>query len=312
VRDRRVVSGRRRIRWDYADLATKYAIAVVACLPLAACGGSGSRAGNQTPLTGATTSATRKPAAGQPTPLSSAVRSTPADIGPFSQETAFADSTRIQSYVLDIASGQVYVIGSVYGSLRWLDDRTLYTDLASRVVLDTDAPPHAGPIPTAEPRAGSSAVSADGLWRMVVDADGRAWVESVTGAGRLNLPAEFGGGQHAWSPGGHLLAIAGGGACNNETLLLADPDSGSVRPLTLASDVVKNFLWRPDGSAVAASLVTSAGSRGRYEALSLGLDGSRMLLVPEPQIRLPDELALRAWNPSGTRLLFALNFARKC
>jgi hypothetical protein len=34
--------------------------------------------------------------------------------------------------------------------------------------------------------------------------------------------------------------------------------------------------------------------------------------VPKPPIRLSDDLALRAWNPSGTRLLFALNFARKC
>jgi hypothetical protein len=311
VCDRGFLGGRRRRRSDHVGPATRCALAFFACLMLAGCGAGGNRDGEETPpvIAGG---ATLAPTAAQPTSVSSASRSTPADIGPFSQEMAFADSTRVQSYVLDVASGQVYVIGSAYGSLRWLDDRTLYTDLASRVVLDTDAPPHAGSVPTAEPRAGSSAVSADGLWRLVVDADGRARVESVTDAGRLDLPAEFGGVQHAWSPAGHLLAIVGGGACSNETLLLTDPDAGSVRPLTLASDVVMNFLWRPDGSTLAASLVTSAATARRYEALLLGLDGSRTLLVPKPPIRLSDDLALRAWNPSGTRLLFALNFARKC
>jgi hypothetical protein len=285
-------------------------VVVIACLGLVACRGSGKPAATQVPPTSTMAPSTQPTV--RLTPVPSLACTTPANIGPFSQAAAFANPHG-QSYVLDIASGQVFAIGSEFGLLRWLDDRTLYTDLASRVVLDNDAPAQRGPVPTAEPRAGSSVVSADGLWRLVTDADGRARVESVTGEGRLDLPESFRGGPHAWSPAGHRLAIAGDGSCRDETLLLADPDAEAVTRLTLPSDVVKNFLWRPDGSSLAASLVTSAGrTTGRYEALLLGLDGSRTLLMPEPAIRLSDDLTLQAWNPSGTRLLFSLNFGRKC
>jgi len=247
-----------------------------------------------------------------PTSSPTAASTTPGDIGPFDQTVAFADSQGM-TYVLDVATSAMYVIGAEYGSLRWLDDRTLYTNLASRIILDRDEPPHSGSVPTAEPRSDPPGVSADGLWKVVPTDAGLLALQSTADGERLDIPGTSGPSKHAWSPAGHLLAIAVGGDCADDRLLFVDPDTDRIEQLTLDSDSVKDFLWHPNANAIATSLVTMVGSSGRYEAVLLSTDGTRTLLAPnDPSVRLRDDIVLQAWNPSGTRLLFSLNYGRKC
>jgi hypothetical protein len=240
------------------------------------------------------------------------------DIGPYPQPTAFANRTGAEIYVLDLASGDVFVFEGAWPGLRWLDDDTLATDLGTRIDLterrhivgDFDDPP--------VPALGRALTSPDGEWSLevsgaqtaVVAADGS---QRVALTAIVNQPAntddtdpqpEF-----AWPPTGHLLAI-GGGRCGDSPLQLVDPDTSTITTVNPPRTRAMAYAWQPDGAALAVSLLDE--ETNAHLVLYDVASGVTTTLIPDPSLVLPRELIDLAWNSGGTRLLFNIYTHRPC
>jgi hypothetical protein len=252
---------------------------------------------------------------GDATPV--ATRSTSSiDIGPVSQETAFATPGQ-RSLVLEIATGEVFVLTGI-AATGWANDEVLMTgtdtryDLRERrrVVGDFGDPTHA--------RTVRDATSADGEWRLEFDEIEERLVNTATGASMELAPSERQGPsidgalaapEFRWSPNGHLLAI-GGGLCGDSPLQLVDPDSGTVVILNDEETRVRDYAWTADGKSLAIALVGPEDSQ--IVLIRVNEPKEATLLAPLPPARMGSHAIGMQWNSSGTRLLFHQFSPRPC
>jgi hypothetical protein len=154
-----------------------------------------------------------------------------------------------------------------------------------------------------------SGTSPDGRWSAVVTTSGDVAVEVSDAAGtpvlRVTNAAEA-----AWpATGGAKLALLGD-ICAGFHLYLFDPASGALQRLGREEDQVIEYVWRPDGAAIAADVIPADGLAAPYRrvlALIDAVDGSPRELV---SLQRDGELIPVGYNASGTRLLFAYNPGR--
>lgn len=146
-------------------------------------------------------------------------------------------------------------------------------------------------------------VSPDGRWSVTAttsaepaisinDAGGRA-VYRITNAIRAE-----------WSPsGGSTLALIGD-LCPGFHLLVFDPASPALRRLAPDAGEIIEYVWRPDGWALAIDLIPADGQQPPFRRV-LGLidvrDGTSRDLI---SIRRTGELIPIGYNEAGMRLLF--------
>lgn len=149
--------------------------------------------------------------------------------------------------------------------------------------------------------------SPDGKWTAAVDTSGALATVSVSDASGSPAYRITNASSPVWSPaGGATLAVLGS-LCGAFDVLLIDPAAGTMRNLTANVDVIPEFVWRPDGRAIAIDLVPG----GDYYRRVLGLvDVSAGTLTELVSIPYSGELIPVGYNASGDRLLFGYNGGR--
>lgn len=153
--------------------------------------------------------------------------------------------------------------------------------------------------------------SPDGKWTAAVDTSGALATVSVSDAGGSAAYRITNASSPVWSPaGGATLAVLGS-LCGAFDVLLIDPAAGTMRNLTADVDVIPEFVWRPDGRAIAIDLVPGGDGVSRDQRRVLGLvDVSAGTLTELVSIPYDGELIPVGYNTSGDRLLFGYNGGR--
>jgi hypothetical protein len=154
-----------------------------------------------------------------------------------------------------------------------------------------------------------SGTSPDGRWSAVVMTSGEVAVE-VSDADGMPVFRVTNAAAAAWPAAvGEKLALLGD-LCAGFHVYLFDPGSGVLQRLGREDDQVIEYVWRPDGAALAADLIPADGLAAPYRrvlALFDAVDGSSRELI---SLQRDGELIPVAYNASGTRLLFAYNPGR--
>lgn len=123
----------------------------------------------------------------------------------------------------------------------------------------------------------------------IIDADSRD-VRRLTSDAGISDPV--------WSPdGGAIIAVQK--RIGRDNLVLVDPFSGAVRPLTRFSGDRQIYApsWSPDGSRIAFSLFDEGGNRS-IATIGRDGDGLRLLTADSANNRYP------VWSPDGSRIAF--------
>lgn len=302
-------------------LALTLAVAVtVAC---SAGGGDGTplASGPPSAIAGTLTAlATTPPATATPvaTPVPPSAQKPPFEVaGPVTPNDDLITAVAVGDFVLEARTGDVYTLTPPRPEDRdlarpegWLDDTTLLvrtSHAAFAASLDGRISPLAPPPPTPTPSARaepggeplpSMTLSPDGAW-FVLDSNpsGHGQIQVGPAGGDATRVIEMAA-RPAWSPGGHLLAYIGD-YCAGFNLMLLDPATGQERKLTASLGAPTfELVWKPDASAIAFDSFSSSGAMIALVDLESGT------ITPVLRIHRGGDFRLRAWNPSGTMLLF--------
>lgn len=277
---------------------------VAVMLTVAACGGDDGPGAAATPSAAATAPLPTPPPQGE-APFS--IRG-PLDAAEALAQEAIQPGSR---YVLDLATGEVYVVepdaeqeqgAAVIG---WLDDRFWVRAGADYYLarFDGTIEPSGRPAGTPTPDPSAPASSADGLW--VASHEEGAYSGLLVGPGgadpTMRLTSVAGS---RWSPSGHQLAFLGS-VCAGFDLFVFDPETRELTNLSESLPVIFDLLWRPDGGAIAVNLI-GAGDRRVLSLIDVATGRDETLA----EIHFGGDLYPVAWNPRGDRLAFGYNRGR--
>jgi hypothetical protein len=236
--------------------------------------------------------------------------------GPYPEERVFPAVSQTDGYVLDIASGQLYVIhldaalgpGADPGRLTWADDNSLTMPSGQGrffISLETGTVTVEPSVQAVEPTPAPGELSADGLWRVVALTDGTS---SFIGPDGISKALPKGIGRHTWSPAGHLLAT-GAGRCGDNEVAVFDPDTGDLRAVFgPPGSFIEDYLWRPDAKAIVADVLAPLQQLVLLDVTS----GEVEPLAPLDQNIALAEVTPLAWSPDASKLLFRAVGAHDC
>lgn len=240
-------------------------------------------------------------------------------LGPLETDGSLFDEPGQSSYfVVEVDNGQIYAIQSASPNewvvgVHWVDNDSLLVNTqmaAYEVFLDGRVlPVPSTPTPVPTPRAcvctslGCSVcegpvASADGAWSAYKEPKG--WGTTVIGLTSGDAAFRLtNADQPAWAPQGHLLAFNGNVCVGLQSvhafdIFLFNPVSRQLTNLTTSVEgAALNFLWRPDGTAIAVderSLELIDVPGGEHRELA--------------KVNATGELQPVEWSPDGKSLIF--------